>query len=65
MKSTLYVENYGKQISDTAMVESAKAIWTGAGNKVKDIVSLDLYAKPEESRIYFVINGTFESSFEF
>lgn len=42
MKSTLYVENYGKQISNTAMIESAKAIWTGAGNKIKDIETLDL-----------------------
>ena len=37
----------------------------GAGNKVKDIRSLDLYAKPEENRIYFVINGEFTSNFEF
>ena len=48
-----------------SMIDAAKAIWTGAGNKVKDIHSLDLYAKPEESRIYFVINGEFTSSFEF
>ena len=46
-------------------IDAAKAIWTGAGNKVKDIRSLDLYAKPEENRIYFVINGEFTSNFEF
>lgn len=65
MKSTLFVEHYGRQINDKAMIDAAKAIWTGAGNKVKDIRSLDLYAKPEEHRIYFVINGEFTSDFEF
>lgn len=65
MKSTLFVEHYGKQINDKAMIDAAKAIWTGAGHKVKDIHSLDLYAKPEENRIYFVINGEFTSNFEF
>ena len=65
MKSTLYVEQYGRQIDDKTMQETAKAIWVEAGNKIKDILTLDIYAKPEENKVYFVINGDFTGSFDF
>jgi len=65
MKSTLYVEHFGKQISKNEVVAKAKAIWQSAGNKIKDISSLELYVKPEEGKVYFVINGDFNGDFAF
>ena len=32
--------------------------WTSSGNKIGDIKTMDLYIKPEESAVYYVINGT-------
>lgn len=65
MKASLYVEQQGRQIDDKTMQDTAKAIWVEAGNKIKDILTLDIYAKPEESKVYFVINGDFTGSFDF
>ena len=57
MKTNYYVEYQGKQTLEKDVVAAAKKVWTGAGNKVKDIKTLDIYVKPEEGAAYFVING--------
>lgn len=64
MKSVFYVEHNNKQIDDKFMVATAKAIYTEAGNKIKDIKSLDIYAKAEENKVYFVINAGTDSEFK-
>lgn len=63
MKSVLYVEHANKQVDDKTMVDTAKSIYTAAGYKIKDIKSLDLYAKAEECKVYFVVNAGTESDF--
>ena len=41
------------------MIASVKKAWTkAAGKKVADIKSIDLYIKPEEGAVYYVVNGT-------
>ena len=42
----------GKELSVAEMVEQAKANWTGAAVK-----AVNLYIKPEDNRVYVVING--------
>ena len=39
--------------------------WTKSGGKVGDIKSVDLYIKPEESAVYYVINKTETGSVAF
>ena len=56
MKTALYVEFAGKQTLDKDLVAKVKELWTAEGNKVKDINTLSLYVKPEESAAYYVIN---------
>lgn len=58
MKSTFHVEFSGKTIESKDVIANVKKIWTDAGNKVKDIKTLDLYVKPEENAVYYVINET-------
>lgn len=58
MKSNIFVEYCGKQLEDKAIVASVKKAWTEAGNKVGDIKTMDLYIKPEEAAVYYVINQT-------
>lgn len=49
----LYVQYQGRQTSQEEIVESVKAAWTGA-----TIEKLDLYVKPEDGAVYYVVNGT-------
>lgn len=58
------VQYGGKNISTEALVKSAKDIWRyDMGRKVGDLTKLELYVKPEENRVYYVMNdetGSFE-----
>lgn len=49
----LYVQYQGKQISQEEAVEAVKATWNGEA-----IQTLELYVKPEDGAIYYVVNGT-------
>ncbi len=49
----LYVQYQGKQISQEEAVEAVKAAWNGEA-----IQTLELYVKPEDGAIYYVVNGT-------
>ena len=51
-KISLTLQYLGKELTQEAMVEAVKAQWTGA-----DIKTLDGYVKPEDSAVYYVING--------
>lgn len=63
MKSTFYVEYYGKQIDEAALIKEAKSIWTKSGKKAADLKSLQLYIKPEENTAYYVFNDDETGSF--
>ena len=56
MKSNFYIEYYGKQIDQAALIKEAKSIWTKSGKKAADLKSLNLYVKPEENTAYYVFN---------
>ena len=49
----------GKELSVDALAETAKSAWTGDAIK-----ELTLYIKPEENRVYCVVNGEEAGSFE-
>lgn len=63
MKSTFYLEYYGKQIDESDLLKTAKNIWTDSGKKVSDLKSLNLYVKPEENMVYYVFNEDEKGSF--
>lgn len=63
MKSTFYIEYYGKQIDEADLVKAAKSIWTKEGKKASDLKSLNLYIKPEENMAYYVFNEDQTGSF--
>lgn len=65
IKTTLFVEYYGKQVEDKEMIAAVKKAWTNAGNKVGDIKSIELYVKPEDGAVYYVINKTESGKIEF
>lgn len=63
MKSNIYVEYQGIQVNTTDFIAAAKKIWLQKGKKVKDLRTLDLYAKPEENMVYCVFNHKDSDSF--
>ena len=57
IKVNTVVEYYGKQVEEKDMVAAVKKAWTKSGRKVGDIKTMELYIKPEEGAVYYVING--------
>ena len=47
------------------MIADVKKAWTKSGGKIGDIKTMDLYIKPEENAVYYVINGTETGSVAF
>lgn len=64
-KTSLFVEYCGKQVEYKEIIASVKKVWTKAGNKISDIKSMELYVKPEDAAIYYVINKTESGKVEF
>lgn len=56
MKTNFIVQAYGYEINETDVIASIKEKWVSDGNKVKDIKNLVMYVKPEERKVYYVIN---------
>lgn len=65
MKVNAYVEYYGKQVHENTMIADVKKAWKKSGHKIGEIKTMDLYIKPEESKVYYVINETESGSVEF
>ena len=64
MKTAFYVEAYGKQAEEKDIITKIKELWVDEGNKVKDIQTLNIYAKPEDNAVYYMINGEVEGSID-
>ncbi|MBR3366346.1 MAG: hypothetical protein IKG66_00955 [Lachnospiraceae bacterium] len=68
-KKPVVTENVRIQFADkdyapADFVQSAKDVWQyDLGRDVKEINNIDLYVKPEESRVYYVINSEVTGSF--
>lgn len=65
LKMKTFVEYNGKQVEEKELIANVKKVWVEAGNKVGDIKTLDLYIKPEEAAVYYVINEKEKGSIEF
>lgn len=65
IKVKAFVEYYGKQVEEKDIIARVKKAWTKSGKKVGDIKEMDLYIKPEENAVYYVINGTESGAVEF
>ncbi len=57
LKVDAYVEYYGKQVSEKEIVDSVRQAWKKSGHKIGDLRTMELYIKPEDGTVYYVING--------
>ena len=63
-KETLHVQFAGKSYTTEELVKIAKDVWKyDLKQKVGDFKSVELYVKPEENIVYYVINGDVTGSF--
>lgn len=64
LKTTISVQFAGKSYTNEDLVKIAKDVWQyDLKKEEKDLKSVDLYVKPEESTVYYVFNGTEEGCF--
>lgn len=57
LKVNSFIQFYGKETDEKTIVAEVKKAWRKTGKKVGDMKTLQLYMKPEENLVYYVING--------
>lgn len=50
----------GQEFDLSAVEANVKKAWKEAGHKQTEIETLDIYVKPEEAKVYFVVNKATE-----
>lgn len=65
VKTNLYVQAAGKEVSMDDAIARVKEAWKATGHKVGDLKEITVYVKPEESSIYYVVNGEVTGRVEF
>ena len=64
IKETVTVQFAGKSYSSEDLVKIAKDVWKyDLGRNEEEFKTVELYVKPEESSVYYVINGDVTGSF--
>ena len=64
VKESISIQFGGKDYTTEDLVKIAKDVWKyDLNKKVSDFQSVELYVKPEESMVYYVINGDVTGSF--
>ena len=58
MKTNVIIQAYGLEIFESEIIAKIKEKWVVEGNLVKSIKSLVMYVKPEEKKVYYIINDT-------
>ena len=65
VKVSVVVQAAGKELTEAEIYERATEDWCKAGNKKADLKELAVYVKPEDSAIYYVVNGSETGKVEF
>lgn len=52
----LYIQSHGRELEQQDIIDKVKEDWAGKGNDIKKIKTLRAYIKPEEGKIYYVVN---------
>ena len=64
LKSQLHIQFEGKSYSQDDLMKMAKDVWKyDLKQKVGELASVELYVKPEENMVYYVMNKEFTGSF--
>ena len=55
-KTNLIIQSCGLEISESEIISKIKENWVSDGKLVQDIKTIDMYVKPEEKKVYYIIN---------
>ena len=65
LKTEMFLQFAGKEYKAEDFEKMAKDVWQyDLGNKAADLKSVDLYVKPEENKVYYVMNGDVTGDFD-
>jgi hypothetical protein len=64
MKISYFVEMSQKKVKYKDLEDKAKELWKCDGNKIKDLNTMELYYKVEESKCFYVFNQDIQGFFE-
>lgn len=64
MKENYYIQVNENQSDISNLKVAAKSAWKDAGNKVKDIKTIDYYVKPNDNKCYYMINQDFSGDID-
>ncbi len=63
-KAMVHIQFSGKSYSQEELVKMAQDVWKyDLKQKVRELATIDLYVKPEENMVYYVMNQEFTGSF--
>ena len=54
----------GREFDLSSVEANVKKNWKDSGRKLSEIVDLDIYVKPEEAAVYYVVNKEIEGKVE-
>lgn len=57
-KEKVVIQYLGNEVVMDVLLEQAKAQFLANGGEEKALKNLELYLKPEENAVYYVVNGT-------
>ena len=64
LKNEIHIQYSGKTYSQEELTKMARDVWKyDLKQKVGDLTSIELYVKPEENIVYYVMNKDFTGSF--
>lgn len=64
LKSELHIQYEGKSYSEEDLVQIAKDVWQyDLNGEAEELTAVELYVKPEENKVYYVMNKKFTGSF--
>lgn len=64
LKTSVCVQYSGKSYSEEDLVKIARDVWKyDLKQKLGDLTSIELYVKPEENTVYYVMNKDFAGNF--
>lgn len=63
-KTAVHIQFAGKSYSQEELIKIAQDVWKyDLKQKVRELASIDLYVKPEENKVYYVMNQEFTGFF--
>ena len=63
-KTNISIQFSGKSYSQEDLVKMAQDVWKyDLKQKVRELASIELYVKPEENKVYYVMNQDFTGDF--